>query len=137
MPQRVQRQRKAGQPGIPPGAVYVGRPTKWGNPFEIHERRSELYITDGLNTHWTIQHTSDEGYDLAHRRAVDLYRSWFESGDIRGLTDLPGVTLPPRLERIRRQLIGDVKNLAGYDLACWCPPGHPCHADALLEIANA
>lgn len=21
--------------GIPPGAVYVGRPGKWGNPFEI------------------------------------------------------------------------------------------------------
>jgi len=26
--------------------------------------------------------------------------------------------------------------LAGRDLACWCPPGEPCHADVLLEIAN-
>jgi hypothetical protein len=26
--------------------------------------------------------------------------------------------------------------LAGKDLACWCPPEQPCHADALLEIAN-
>lgn len=23
------------QGGLPPGAVYVGRPSKWGNPFEL------------------------------------------------------------------------------------------------------
>ena len=27
--------------------------------------------------------------------------------------------------------------LRGKDLACWCKPGNPCHADVLLEIANA
>ena len=27
--------------------------------------------------------------------------------------------------------------LAGKNLACWCPLGQPCHADVLLEIANA
>jgi hypothetical protein len=26
--------------------------------------------------------------------------------------------------------------LAGRDLACWCPPGAACHADVLLEVAN-
>lgn len=26
--------------------------------------------------------------------------------------------------------------LAGRDLACWCPLDEPCHADVLLEIAN-
>lgn len=26
--------------------------------------------------------------------------------------------------------------LAGKDLACWCPLDQPCHADVLLEIAN-
>lgn len=26
--------------------------------------------------------------------------------------------------------------LAGRDLACWCAPGDPCHADVLLELAN-
>jgi hypothetical protein len=29
------------------------------------------------------------------------------------------------------------RDLAGRDLACWCKPGAPCHADALLVIANA
>jgi hypothetical protein len=27
--------------------------------------------------------------------------------------------------------------LAGKNLACWCDLGMPCHADVLLEIANA
>jgi hypothetical protein len=27
--------------------------------------------------------------------------------------------------------------LRGKDLACWCPPDQPCHADVLLELANA
>ena len=26
--------------------------------------------------------------------------------------------------------------LAGRDLACWCPPGEACHADVLLAVAN-
>lgn len=26
--------------------------------------------------------------------------------------------------------------LAGRDLACWCPLDQPCHADVLLELAN-
>lgn len=27
--------------------------------------------------------------------------------------------------------------LRGRNLACWCAPSEPCHADVLLEIANA
>jgi hypothetical protein len=27
--------------------------------------------------------------------------------------------------------------LKGRDLACWCPLDGPCHADVLIEIANA
>jgi hypothetical protein len=27
--------------------------------------------------------------------------------------------------------------LRGRTLACWCRPGDPCHADVLLEMANA
>lgn len=31
----------------------------------------------------------------------------------------------------------DVTPLRGKNLACWCPLGAPCHADVLLEIADA
>jgi hypothetical protein len=44
----------------------------------------------------------------------------------------------------RRRLIGlkaigalDLSELRGKDLACWCPLDQPCHADVLLELANA
>jgi hypothetical protein len=29
------------------------------------------------------------------------------------------------------------ERLGGKNLACWCPLNQPCHADALLELANA
>lgn len=37
---------------------------------------------------------------------------------------------PPSTHDIRRYL-------RGKNLACWCKPGDPCHADVLLEIANS
>jgi hypothetical protein len=29
------------------------------------------------------------------------------------------------------------RELAGRDLACWCPEGGPCHADILIDVANS
>ena len=29
-----------------------------------------------------------------------------------------------------------VKALRGKNLACWCKPDQPCHADTLLDLAN-
>lgn len=49
--------------------------------------------------------------------AVAEYRTWVE-------------TQPELIEDAKREL-------AGRDLLCWCRPGAPCHADVLLEIANA
>ncbi len=49
--------------------------------------------------------------------AVECYRLW--------LFELPGWIDDARHE------------LRGKNLACWCKPGEPCHADVLLEIANA
>lgn len=36
IPERIQRQRTAGW-RMPPNTVYVGRPSKWGNPFVVGE----------------------------------------------------------------------------------------------------
>jgi hypothetical protein len=36
-----------------------------------------------------------------------------------------------------RVTVEDVRrDLAGHDLACWCPLDRPCHGDVLLEVAN-
>ena len=39
-------------------------------------------------------------------------------------------SLPFTIEQVRTEL-------CGKNLACWCPLDGPCHADVLLEIANA
>jgi hypothetical protein len=110
MPNRIQRQRTAGW-RMPEGAVYVGRPTKWGNPF----------IGPG---------------------AVDAYRRWIETG----WRTLIGVTGPDDLEvehvkgwetLPRTELLKFIGDLRGKDLCCWCSLDKPCHADVLLELANA
>ena len=36
MPKRIQRKRAKGFK-MPPNCVYVGRPTKWGNPYSVEE----------------------------------------------------------------------------------------------------
>jgi hypothetical protein len=33
-------------------------------------------------------------------------------------------------------LMTRLDELRGKDLACWCKPGEPCHADVLLELSN-
>ncbi|MEI9938642.1 MAG: DUF4326 domain-containing protein [Pseudomonadota bacterium] len=39
-------------------------------------------------------------------------------------------SLPFTIDQVRR-------SLRGKNLACWCPLDEPCHADVLLEVANA
>lgn len=44
MPKRIQRKRVKGW-RMPPNTVYVGRPTRYGNPFVIGETRSWYNVT--------------------------------------------------------------------------------------------
>lgn len=51
------------------------------------------------------------------------------------------VTAALAVELYRQRFVHDAREiraaLAGRDLACWCPLDQPCHADVLLELANA
>ncbi len=91
-PKRIQRRRTKGW-RMPEGAVYVGRPTRWGNMFGTTARD---VITVGT------AHQAVDGF-----RAVVLAEQW------------------------------DLRALRGRPLACWCALDQPCHADVLLELANA
>ena len=107
MTSRIQRQRTKGW-RMPPGAIYVGRGTRWGNPFRVG---SALAIAgyDGRDRYAI----SSVGTSTAEQ-VVSAYRSWLTS-ELRYEPDL--------LEPLR-----------GRDLACWCPLDAPCHADVLLEL---
>lgn len=107
-PKRIQRKRTKGWK-MPKGAVYVGRPSKWGNPFEV-------------------------GHDVTAKEAVDRfvvhlasYFGWVEREIAKAF-----YPLPVKSTEMRDWL----KPLRGKDLACWCPLSQPCHADVLLELAN-
>ena len=39
--------------------------------------------------------------------------------------------------RTRDHVFNHLHELRGHDLLCWCRAGQPCHADVLLELANA
>lgn len=121
MPQRIQRQRTKGWK-MPEGAVYVGRPTKWGNP-------------------WSIAGYFDAGYEgtprVAAEACVENFRAWMTQTRSTWSGDVPtGLLKALGLPMIYTEP-ADISALRGKDLACWCRLDQPCHADVLLEIANA
>ena len=108
MPQRIQLSRTKGW-RMPENTVKVDRSTRWGNPWRIvNEDNANLWIARG---HDLIEVIPDEADPVEY--LVEFFRT-------------RGVDALPHLGALR-----------GKNLACWCKPGEPCHADVLLEIANA
>jgi hypothetical protein len=115
-PRRMQLSRKKGFDlqsesktlnGLP--AKRVTRPGKWGNPFTI-EHIAKRYHLDA---------------EAAQIKAVELCGQWLRGNLDEKLS--PGD--PPSRAEMREVL-------AGHNLACWCKPGTPCHAEVLIELAN-
>lgn len=114
-PVRIQRKRAKGW-RMPEGAVYVGRGSLWGNPFAIGwailiESPNDVVDKNGARILGSMGTIENAGQAVA----------WFKAH----CEHWPGI-------RIRAR-----KELKGKDLACWCPLDKPCHADVLLELANA
>lgn len=114
MPIRIQRRRTKGW-RMPANTVYVGRPTQWGNPWRVGQWETGELQADGTNIH---RITAEE--------AVENFR--FTMCPIEGR---PGFVTDFEMAEI------DLRPLRGKDLACWCPLSQACHADVLLELANA
>lgn len=152
MPKRIQMTRQRPWRADNPDAVRVDRTTKWGNPF----RRDGLACVPGAMTgsDWEYEdrisapgqrhdffHADDrvtrcEIRELTRDEVVLLFREQLtgNGSHLRGHS-ARRAGLRWRGERVT---VADVRaELAGRDLACWCPVGMPCHADVLLEIANA
>lgn len=124
-PVRIQRKRTKGWK-VPENAIYVGRPTKWGNPFVCYQ--------DG--------HTGYDRHSTAPEIAVASFRSLLTKQE--SWSSIPPSKWPRGKIPAQWTTVGEVKEeLRGKDLVCWCPlvdkDGNPvpCHADILLEIANA
>ncbi len=124
-PRRLQRHRNRSY-RLPPGAVYVGRPTQWGNPYRV-EQRSAGVLWEGLFLEWVV--VRDATVQVTWPDPVaDAHRAWVQ----RAVELFAAHTAPGRA----------VAELAGRDLACWClvaPSGErwPCQADVLLTLATS
>lgn len=113
MPKRIQLSRRRDW-RLPPGAVKVDRTTRFGNPYRIHER---VNLKQMKRWGWNFSpsgrkcvcHSSAEAVARFHHALL-----WDEA-----------------IHDFLR------KELGGRDLACWCSPDQPCHADVLMEIANS
>lgn len=105
-PKRIQRQRTKGW-RMPEGAVYVGRPTKWGNPFVVGH-----FSAAGGAVIWVD--------DRAH--AAELFRERTHYT----------VRTGPAIKELRgKDLVCwcPLEDADGNRV--------PCHADVLLEWANS
>ena len=155
MPERIQRRRVAGW-RKPPGAIYVGRGSRWGNPFTVQRmadgtcavvviqspseefrawmlglrkcRRQpgEFFIENTRPEGSVLDTPTVEALDDCYRRAMHRSVEWFSAY----LNTAPDLVAAARSE------------LRGHDLMCWCPltypdgRRYPCHADVWLEVAN-
>jgi hypothetical protein len=106
-PARIRLSRAKGW-RMPENTVKVDRSTGWGNPFLV-------------------------GDDGTAAECVDLYRKLIIGGLLCMSTRAPASEQRGAMVRVAAGL----HTLRGKNLACWCALDKPCHADVLLEIANA
>jgi hypothetical protein len=88
-------------------AVNVARPSKYGNVFRIGLIACSCRSAGECSHNAFRRETAQD--------AVDDFRS---------------------IQRSAKALRQIREDLGGKNLACWCAPGQPCHADVLLELAN-
>jgi hypothetical protein len=94
-----------------PNRIQLRRSKGW--------RKPEGAVVVARPSRWGNPHRIDAPTVAAHRVSVDAYRA-----------DLLAGRLEVTVDDVRQEL-------AGRDLACWCRADLPCHADVLLEVANA
>jgi hypothetical protein len=102
MPKRIQRRRTKGW-RMPPNTVYVGRGSRWGNPYVFGQCNPDKPGRMSVMVSASALTNAFRGYAA---RCIESDPSWIDP-------------------------------LRGKDLACWCPLDQPCHADVLIELANA
>ena len=94
------------------------------SPRRLQLRRTPGYrlpdnaVVVARPTRWGNPFKTGHGH-LTNEEVVDLYRTW--------------LLHPERADLLAAARVF----LRGHDLVCWCRPDQACHADVLLELANA
>lgn len=117
-PERIRLQRTKGW-RMPENTVKVDRSTDWGNPFVIGAPTDLRQVN---RWGWIIPFDTKRFIAKNAEASVAKFRECLLAN-------------PEAAARVR-------EHLSGTNLACWCetdkkPWIGPCHADVLLELANA
>lgn len=91
---------------MPENTVSVTRPGKWGNPFKT----SHVFGPD------------------AQFVVVSMFQAM--------MLNLNAYNVDDETRAKFRYMRDRIRDLEGKNLACFCKPGTPCHADVLLKLAN-
>ncbi len=103
---------------MPKNAKYVGRPTKWGNPFRLTpDGFIQCYSANRKILDPWIMWSYSSGFEI--KDIVELYGRWLD-GELKAIA--PYLPTPPSIEELK-----------GKDLACFCSLSSPCHVDAILK----
>jgi len=135
MPDRIQRRRVKGW-RKPEGAVIVDRTTIFGNPWVVGAPGGFWLPTYNVSG-------SKVGHLLTNADAVHLFRRGMEGRDFLRwmlpdtLNALGRADVRKLLRAHFARIHANLPALRGHDLCCWCGLGEDCHADHLMEIANA
>ena len=134
IPVRVQRKRVKGWK-MPENTVYVGRGSRWGNPFRVIQYSDKKWAikTDGSDKCSEILTKHCHAvYDTKQEAVIDAikcYDFWLlpyshKEGSM--------------MEFYQSMAVMDdaLLSLKGKNLACWCGLDEQCHADLLLKLVN-
>lgn len=133
VPLRVQRSRKQKQvsPNNLP-IIYVGRPTKWGNPFKLVG--DMIYIDAGYRRKildkWVYLCQGDiDKVLMLYKTVVTGFMHVGEYGiEVDNFHDISHW-----VKHFKKLHLSDLK---GKNLSCWCSLKSKCHADILLVLSN-
>lgn len=108
--QRSRIKKQVSPNGLP--ITYVGRPSKWGNPFRvIMKHGSWIVVGDNETTFF-----SSRDKNIAVMFAVDVYKEYVSHEHNAGNLD--------------------ICELIDKNLSCWCSLDCKCHRDVLLKLAK-
>lgn len=100
--------------------IYVGRPSKWGNPLKL--QGNMIYI------------------NASYRRKIFSPWVFFTFGDINYMMELYFQLLDGTkfIDKDLQHLADEIKKLdlrelQGKDLVCWCSLEEKCHGDILIR----
>lgn len=131
-PMRIQLSRAKGW-RLPANAMKVDRSTAWGNPFVVGEPSGVFAEGHGLHGKAEVIVPA-----LTLEQCLKFYRYLIDGYQIPEMVPHAGAWSKRFHQRWGQHPTEVTRSvLRGKTVACWCPIAAPCHADILLEIANA